>query len=320
MATMTKPKPSDVASELRSMIEVRRQAEQRAHFEPIGRLLYLKTEHGNILWPVDQEHGECIGPDVASLVQSATHESGASGEWLDLQTLLLLGAWLPLPPIRTQSSKPCSKCLHVCEVCNGAKTKQCEQAGCGGRGKVAIDGQLPCDAPGCSAQTGSINPEGCAKCRNTGTMPRLDHCAMCDGTGKMKCPRCRGRGQVATGKLRGSIDWKAKDCPACGGSGWKGAFKPQNAEKFRNAEVALPAPGKPNVTKVVFWALGPIYEMGIEDPQTHATRIFDVGRDSVGDYLMLLVPAPARGRTITKAKAYLVGGVVRERASGQGAA
>lgn len=276
-------------------IDLRREAEQRGHFEPIGRLLYTKTAHGNMLWPV--EDGECVGPDFA----------------VGSDIFLLLGPWLPLPPIRVASSKPCPKCLHTCDICGGEKIKQCEQAGCGGRGQVAIDGQLACDAPGCSSETGAINPDGCAKCHNTGALPRYDHCKMCDGTGKMTCPRCRGRGKISTGKVRGSIDWKADDCAACHGSGWKGAFKPQDVEKFRNAEVSLPAPGKPNGTKQIFWALGPIYEFGVEDSNSRQTRIFDVTQDSVGDFLMLLIPAGHKRQAIPKAKAYLVGGVVRER-------
>jgi len=310
MPAVAKSKPSEGFSELRSMLEVRRQAEQRGHFEPLGRLLYLKTERGNMLWPV--EDGECQGPTVAALVVDGPNP---------FPDFLLLGPWLPLPPVRVQSSKPCPKCLHVCEVCKGAKIKQCEQAGCGGRGTVAVDGQIACDAPGCSGETGAIKIGGCVKCRNTGTLPRYDHCAMCDGTGKMKCPRCRGRGQVATGKVRGSIDWKAKDCPACAGTCWKGAFQPQQVEKFINAQLdPLRFPDKIKFPPITMWALGPIFEMGIEDPRDHATRIFDVAQDAHGDYLMLVIPAGhKRQAAASRAKAYFVAGVVRERAA-EGAA
>ena len=63
-------------------------------------------------------------------------------------------------------------------------------------------------------------------------------------------------------------------------------------------------------------ALGPIYEFGIEASRSRQTRIFDVEEDSLGDFLVMLIPAkPRRG-----AKAYLVGGVVREREAGRGAA
>ena len=59
-----------------------------------------------------------------------------------------------------------------------------------------------------------------------------------------------------------------------------------------------------------FSVLGPIREFAIRDPQSLRTRIFDVDADAVGDLLMLLVPARA---TMRPQKAYLVGGVVRER-------
>ena len=59
-----------------------------------------------------------------------------------------------------------------------------------------------------------------------------------------------------------------------------------------------------------FLVLGPIREFAIRDPQSLRTRIFDVGPDAAGDWLVLLVPALA---TMRPQKAYLVGGVVRER-------
>jgi hypothetical protein len=285
------------------MVDLRHQAEQRGHFEPLGRLLYLKTGHGNILWPV--EDGECQGPDVA------IDEGGTA--------FLLLGPWLPLPPIRIASQAPCPKCRHVCDIGGGEGKKQCEQPGCGGAGRIAVEGQLSCDAPGCSKDTGQINPNGCMKCHNSGLIPRYDPCGMCDGSKLMVCPRCKGSGKISTGKVGGSIDWKADDCAACKGTAWKGAFKPQDVAKFVNAKLdpLKMLDGKKFPAKTTL-ALGPIYEFGIEDSRTRITRIFDVAADSKNDYLMLLIPDVRRA--VPRAKAYLVGGVVRERAQKSGAA
>jgi hypothetical protein len=313
MTTLTKPTRSEVDSDLRGLIDLRRQAEQRGHFEPLGRLLYLKTAHGNILWPV--EDGECIGPDVATVrgfdLNATTEDPLGTNRGDDC--FILLGPWLPLPPVRAQSSKPCPKCLHVCDICGGEKIKQCEMVSCGGKGTVS-GGPIPCPGKDCSAATGRINPAGCEVCHNAGHIPEQRPCPMCKNTGKMVCPRCRGRGKISTGKVRGSVDWKADDCAACHGSGWKGAWKPQNVEKFINAKLdpMRMRDGK-KFPPLPMWALGPIYEFGIEDPSSHQTRIFDVGTDSVGDYLMLLIPAGHKRQAIPKAKAYLVGGVVRER-------
>lgn len=318
MANSKKLKPAAIDSELRVMIDLRHQAEQRGHYEPLGRLLYLKTGHGNILWPV--EDGECQGPDVAHLItETPTGRTADDGFAVQVQrdatnAFLLLGPWLPLPPIRVASQTPCPKCRHVCDVCGGEGKKQCEQVGCGGRGTVAIPAQLPCDAPGCSKETGKINPQGCEVCRNTGTVPRYDPCDMCHGSKVMTCPRCKGSGKISTGKVGGSVDWKADDCAACKGTGWKGAFKPQDVAKFVNARLDN---DKMFPAKIIL-ALGPIYEFGIEDSRTRQTRIFDVAADSKNDYLMLLIPDVRRAKP--RAKAYLVGGLPRERAQKSGAA
>jgi hypothetical protein len=318
MKTGAKPKPSAVSSDLRAMIDVRHQAEQRGHYVALGRLLYLKTAHGNILWPV--EDGECLGPDVAQvLYPERAMPDGPKGKvWTD--DLILLGPWLPLPPVRTNSAFPCPKCRHVCDTCGGAKRKICEQVGCGGKGSTPGP-FIPCPGPGCSAQTGKINLQGCEVCHNSGSFAPPIECTMCHGSGEMICPRCKGSGKISTGKIGGSVDYKADDCAACHGTGWKGAWKNQDVEKFVNAQLdpLKWQDGKKWPAKTML-ALGPIYELGVEDLRSRDTRIFDVSADSIGDYLMLLIPAGHKRQAMPRAKAYLVGGVVRERESGMGAA
>ena len=164
MKTPTKRKPSEMSSDLRQMVDLRHQAEQRGHYEPLWRLLYLKTPHGNIHWPV--ENGEAIGPDVAlsstdgERLYPRAFDAGCTeddplgtrpGEILrKVNILLLLGPWLPLPPVRVNSSTPCPKCRGLCVNCHGKGKKQCEQVGCGGLGHVEVQGQLTCAAPECS--------------------------------------------------------------------------------------------------------------------------------------------------------------------------
>lgn len=325
MKTPSKPKPSEMPSNLRQMVELRHSAEQRGHYEPLGRLLYLKTAHGIIRWPADQ-YGEAQGPDVACAMMPLPGDvrrdlpNPVQGEFADWNTLLLLGPWLPLPPIRVNSSTPCPRCRNVCPNCHGEGQKQCEQVGCGGLGHVEVPGQLLCTAPGCVVETGKINPNGCEKCRNSGMIPRCDPCEMCHGTKVMTCPVCKGSKKISTGKIGGSTDYKAGDCRACHGTGWKAAFEPQNVEKFVNAVLdPLKFPDKKKFPPVRWLALGPIHEFAIEDSSSRMQRSFEVSSDSMGDFLMLLIPAGHK-RQAMPAKAYLVGGVVRERVTAQGVA
>jgi hypothetical protein len=328
MEIPTKPKPSEMSSDLRSMIDLRHQAEQRGHYEPLGRLLYLKTAHGVIRWPV--ENGEAMGPDVAVRVISVAANLHAKDVVMenvaDWNALLLLGPWLPLPPVRVNSSTPCPKCRALCDICHGKGEKQCEQVGCGGAGHVAIPGQLPCDAPGCSKETGKINPNGCERCRNSGAIPRLDECEMCHGSKVMTCPVCKGSKKVSTGKVGGSRDYKTEDCRHCHGTGWKAGWKNQDVEQFVNASLVGERTekrlrGNVNlISREHFLALGPIHAFAIEDSRSRLTRVFDVAQDASGDFLVLLIPAGHKRQAVSKAKAYLVGGVVRERGTAQGAA
>jgi hypothetical protein len=287
LALTTKTKPAPMSTEVRAMIDVRHQAEQRGHYEPLGRLLWMSTAHGTIKWPV--EDGEAQGPDVATadIIEHPT----------DTTAYLMLGPWQNLPPVRVHSETPCPKCRHACDVCDGGGKKQCEMVGCGGTGWVPGPFEL-CPAPNCSAQTGKINPDGCTKCRNSGQVPIELACPMCQGSKMMTCPRCKGSGNISTGQAGGSLDWKAEKCAACEGTGLKGAWEAQDAAKFTNAQIDA------------YRVLGPVFAFCISDYRSRKTRVFDVALDAAGDLLNLLVPnRHARGRN----KAYLVGGVVRER-------
>jgi hypothetical protein len=286
----SKSKVSEMTAEVRDMIQLRHSAEQRGNFEPLGRLQWLRTEHGMIRFPVlNSAMGEGCGPDLAV----ARHEN-------EHISLVVLGRWEGLPPLRVNTTKPCPKCRHACDVCDGSGKKLCEL--CGGRAWLAGP-WLPCPGPGCVRDTGGFATgaikEGCVTCRGTGQVPEQLQCKMCDGSTKMTCSRCAGSGKYSTGRVNGSVDWDiAPKCKACTGTTFVGVWKRQDEKQFANASLAR------------YLVLGPILEFAISDPRTSRQRLFDVSPDAKRDLLVLLVPISRRQKP---QKAYLVGGVVRER-------
>jgi hypothetical protein len=303
------------------LIDARHQAEQRGHFEPLGRVLSFETAHGVIQFGM--ELGEGTGPDLAV-------EDGG---------LIVLGAWSGLPalckPLTTPrldrnkrptytgetgslvsfdapgavavlDNVPCPKCRHACNICDGEGQKQCQGLNCGGRGWIPGN-WISCPGPGCRADTGTFKGD-CATCAHSpvrGLIQEEMVCPMCGGSKVMACEGCRGTKKISTGRLNGSLDYRLPACKACGGTGWKSQLVEQDLAKFTNAIL-----GK-------YLALGPIYSFTVKDYSTMRPRTFEVSVDSAGDFLMLMVPASARQKP---QKAYLVGGVVRERGGSQSGA
>jgi hypothetical protein len=304
--------------EVRSMIDVRHQAEQRGHFAPLGRLLYLETAHGTIQFPV--EMGEGTGPDLAFVLRQMAIPEVRDESQPDGNTLVVLGEWLGLPPVRRSSDMPCLLCKHDCDICDGGGKKICEGYQCGGTGWVPGPFQL-CTAAGCSAEKGRPNPEGCEVCHGAGQVPEHLVCPMCEGTKLMTCSRCKGTGKFSTGFQGGSLDYKSPQCDACQGTGYQGMYVMQDVKKFTNAVLQYTVTafrsnlksGRKNVrhgSRQEMLVLGPIHRFAVSDFQSSRTRLFDVNADSLGDFLVLLVPATARQKP---QKAYLVGGIIRER-------
>ena len=304
-----------MSSDLRTMVDLRHSAEQRGHFSPLGRLLSMVTQHGVIVWP--SERGEGVGPDLAWLDVKVPENSRIEGG----DFLMVLGAWAGLPALRKNSDVPCPKCRHACDICDGSGKKVCEGIGCGGRGTVPGAGEI-CPAMGCSKDSGKPNPV-CDKCGGSGWWVDLLTCPMCTGSGKMTCSRCRGTGKFSTGRVRGSLDPQLPRCKACDGTGRKGELVPQRLSKFTNAMLCRVLPYSRNVARskktrmLCYLALGPIYNFAVQDFTTSKLRTFEVSPDDKGDLLFLLVPASSRQKP---QKAYLVGGVVREREGARGAA
>jgi len=278
-----------MTEEVRDMIALRHSAEQRGDFEPLGRLIWLKTDHGLIYFPVrNAAVGEGCGPDLAVVAPS--------DDWPN--ELIVLGRWEGLPALRVNSTQSCPRCKHTCDVCLGKKKKLCEL--CGGNGWTPGK-WLFCAAEGCSAQTGTPKAN-CSGCGGAGQIAEHVECPMCNGSKQMTCSRCKGTGKYSTGRKGGSEDFEAAPkCPACSGSTYKGGWKPQAVNRFKNAE--LDDSGKR------YDVIGPIREFAIRDARDQHTRIFAVEPDSAGDYLALLVPALKRMRP---QKAYLVAGIWRE--------
>lgn len=292
-------RPSPMTAEVSDMISVRHSAEQRGSYEPLGRLQWLKTEHGLIYFPVlDTRIGEGCGPDLATICDT-TDISKSGG-------LVVLGHWDGLPPLRVNSSKSCPKCRHACDVCDGSGKKLCEL--CGGRGWNPGPYVL-CPAPGCTVATGSFKAD-CLTCHGRGEVAPELKCLMCFGLKQMTCKRCAGTGKYSTGRKGGSDDFEvAPKCPACEGTTYVGKWKAQKVKRFQNAQL-VGEHGR------VFDVIGPIREFAIRDPRTQRTRIFASEQDSAGDYLVMIVPKSKR----LQQKAYLVGGIVRERRAQSGAA
>ena len=304
-----KLKSAEMSDEVKAMVQLRHGAEQRGNFEPLGRLQWLRTEHGMIQFPA--VNGEGCGPDLAW--------TDIGGE-VDLYknsappppdfALCVLGQWQGLPPLRVNTRKPCPRCRHACDVCDGGGKKLCEL--CGGR-KWIPGPWLPCPGPGCVRDSGGFASgtikQGCATCGASGQVPEQKHCPMCEGSAQITCSRCQGSGKYSTGRINGSVDWDVSPkCKFCAGTCCVGEWKPQKPEAFMNATLCIARTAKTSAKG--YLVLGPISEFAIRDPRTLRTRIFDVSADAAGDWLVLLVP---RSRLQKPQKAYLVGGIVRER-------
>ena len=322
MPTSARPatvKPSEMSPDLRAMIDLRHQAEQRGHFEPLGRLLSLATPHGLILF--GSKNGVGTGPDLAQVrgfdLNATTDDPLGTQRGDDV--LIVLGQWSGLPPIRKNSQTPCPRCSRPCEVCGATGKKLCEE--CGGLG-YKPGNWVSCPGPGCHADSGKYK-EDCATCKLSevrGQVREQNQCLMCRGVKGgdyftvMPCSACRGKKKRSTGLVGGSLDWQLPKCKACDGTTWKGEWIKTDPEKYAVDHLSMQL--NPNFkAKQEFLALGPIGAFDVRDFATGLPRTFNVSQDAAGDSMHLLVPKIVRDSP--RCKAYLVGGVVREANGGQ---
>jgi hypothetical protein len=322
-----------MSPEVAAMISMRHSAEQRGHLTPLGRLLWMDTEHGRIEFTY--KDGVADGPDVARFegFDGDSNLPDYAGP-----ALLLLGTWSGLPSIRTKKTKaapcpgdgcqlkakrvkadctvcfgrgsidvavPCRECLHDCTACDKTGKALCQL--CGGSG--TIPGQwLPCPGPGCYKDTGQYKAEcvTCATSMSRGQIREELRCGMCGGSKKMVCPQCKGARKFSTGRRGGSINWDGPPCDACGGQCSAVEWKQQDIKRFANAALR-----ETKADKREFLVLGPIHTFALMEFESRSPRIYDVTPDSKKDLLNLLVPASPRWKR--GRKAYLLGGVVRAR-------
>jgi hypothetical protein len=309
-------KPSTMTTEVAEMLALRHMAEQRGDIEPLGRLIYLRTDHGRIEFPpVD---GEWSGPDLALVVALTERPKTVNMASLNMpvemtelahvpqDALCVLGRWSGLPALRKLTDQPCPKCRHACDLCDGKGKIVCNWVNCGGRGWIPGP-WLVCPGPGCTGETGNFKAD-CRTCLGSGQVAKELPCPCCNGTKVRVCVRCLGTLKYSTGKRGGAVDYSLPPCPACEGFAKRFEWIKQDEKKFMNATLVMPRRGK-NAPRGCL-ALGPIREFAIQDCRTLQLQTFDVGRDEAGDFLMLLVPRSPRQKP---QKAYLVGGTVRPR-------
>jgi hypothetical protein len=339
-----------MSAEVAEMISLRHAAEQKGNFSPLGRLLWMDTEHGRIEFP--RVDGVADGPDLACVDRAALIESAGGDSNLepfmsdrDNPYLLVLGTWNGLPSVRANKTRrrqcpgdgceaktgatkadctvcfgrgsidvalPCPACLHDCDACGETGFKLCEL--CGGNGWTPGN-WVPCPGPGCNAETGNYKGDCqvCAQSMTKGMVRAEVTCGMCNGSKEMVCPQCKGARKYSTGRLKGSINWDGPACGECEGTCKAGEWKRQDEKKFAQVTLRQRAqPRKPKTPHLIrdFLAIGPIHSFALMEFSSRSPRIFEVTHDSENDLLMMLVPA---GRWKRGKKAYLVGGVVRER-------
>lgn len=214
---------------------------------------------------------------------------------LDSNQIVLVTPWYGLPDLAEVTKDACPDCRQTCDECKGG-TRVCTYPDCGGEGILKSE-RVEC---ACTKRLGRPNVN-CRKCRGAGNVPSGKKCPCCSGTGKQECPLCEGKGTRSTGRLNGSNDFStAPRCPSCQGRRLQFANVPQKIEQFAHGRIEG------------YLALGPITSMvyhviaGSADAATMGVRIgvIDVSPDSGGNLMVMLLESEAPG-----AAAHLLGGV-----------
>lgn len=187
------------------LFEYRAGTIQRQEFFPIGRIIQIHTEAGVLDFRTK-------GPAIGRLKDG---------------TIDLVDVWPGVPPRFDVTQELCPACLTKCDECKRG-VRKCNQGrhSCGGTGKVKT-GERPC-----RCVKGRTRPKpGCKTCAGYGAVPIMGKCETCNGSGKVKCPLCRGTAKMSTGRIEGKTDRNAPNCPECQGYGRK--LKPidQDIEK-----------------------------------------------------------------------------------------
>jgi hypothetical protein len=206
-------------SAIADFITLRAGMVQRMEYEPLGRLIQIRTQAGWIEFRRNQ------GPAVGRLSDGSID---------------LLDPWPVLKDHVEATQELCPDCLAPCDECgdgeDGSQTglRLCTQ--CGGAKEVKA-GEKPC---GCTkgARLGAIDP-ACRECRGGGSLPVMKPCPRCaefpansEGKGQMQCPECLGTKKMSTGHLNGALPTRSGAiCPTCEGYGKKLKRTVQDLEK-----------------------------------------------------------------------------------------
>lgn len=252
-------------------VELDREAVQRGEYVHLGQLAQIRTAKGRMEWFHD-------GPHIGALTtRSSLH-------------LVLLEGLPALPARRSILDQPCPKCSAVCGQCEGEKQTQCLD--CGGAGSRPRWKPCICAQNTVTAVLPSAVPAaGCLKCGGAGRVDVRQACRLCQGSGQMKCPVCKGYGADGTGRIG------AKICPECHGQGRKIKLEPQDIHEFLMGE------------KDGFLALGPIVSLLYNtDDAAGKLVIIEISPDRDGNVMAMLTRFQRGGRP---AEAYFYGGVAK---------
>jgi hypothetical protein len=191
---------------------------QRMEYEPLGRLIQIRTQAGWIEFRRNQ------GPSIGRLTDGSIE---------------LLDPWPVLKDHVEATQELCPECLAPCDECFSKPTpilvagvnvtvepgrRLCMT--CGGAKEVKT-AEKPCS---CVERLGAFDP-ACTECRGGGSLPVMTACARCQGEGQTTCPECQGTAQMSTGHLNGAPATRSGAvCPACEGYGKKLNRTVQNLE------------------------------------------------------------------------------------------
>jgi hypothetical protein len=255
----------NVETSIAEILESRSARVRHGEYELIGQLMMCSTPRGLVDF-------RKAGPVI--------------GKLKDSEEFVFIEPWPGLPDLRKSTDQFCSACLHKCDVCNGKGEKRCEASGCGGAGVTTLRNDIDYDKTMCDL------------CRGVGEVTEKKKCKVCKGTKLDVCGRCRGTGKYPTGIVAGHTDPKRPNCPACGGTKFKGTLVKQDLTPFIAGRLE---------NLLVF---GPIQSFVVKPVGSDGdrSRMFNVVPDQDNNLLAILLESPEAG-----SPAYLLGGTIVER-------
>jgi hypothetical protein len=284
MATQAVQPESDFRPSLAEIFRARDRYARRGDVELAGTVIFLECAQGTISFLGDRP-----GPMLARLTDGP--EKGA---------FVFLEPWDGLPPKVELTEDLCDACRIQCLECKGTGTRHCTAPRCGGMGTVITQWKA---CPACES-AGKVS-RNCQSCGGRGEVPAESYpCPACKGTKVEECGRCRGTGQMATGKKdRRPLENPAGPaCEACKGSGRKIQVTAQNWVSFARGKLEG------------FTIFGPVLALVLRKPPAMNESFDDAGvahyvcePDYDANYPVLVSEDSARA----EGRVYLFGGRIR---------